>query len=409
MKVDIITVGDEIVSGKILDLNSKYLATKLNVLGYEVRKTVSIGDDENLIVETLKESYDNSDIVFICGGLGPTVDDITRESVAKSLDKELKFDEDIYAVIKSMFDKRGLKMATSNKKQAFTIEGGKVLPNKCGTAPGIYIKKENVCVYVLPGPPKELVSMFESDVENNLVLNHSYNFSKTFKVVGIGESSLEEMVYNIISEYDVNYGIYANGNLVDIVISCFNKDGKTIIESISEKFESVLGYNLYSNDKSLIDCVCDMLISNRLSISFAESCTGGMISSTLVGHPNISSVFNGSYVTYSNSMKETVLKVNSKTLEEHGAVSKEVVKEMAKGLSRIAKSDISLSVSGIAGPGGGSDLKPVGTVWTCIYFKDVYYTKKFFVYGDRNRVRSNATNLCFFEIFKLLKEIDNGL
>ncbi len=402
MNVDIITVGDEIVCGRIADVNTRFLANQVMLHGLNIRCCKIVGDDSSQIISCLKDSFKYASIVFVCGGLGPTVDDITRESIFEFLKEKVIFNKDIYLEIKEKFKARNLKMPSSNKKQAYVLENSTIIKNLNGTAPGIFYERNGVKLFVLPGPPSELKAMFERDVSGFLTEYVYTTFKKMFRVIGISESLVEEMVIEHIDD-EINYGIYANGNLVDIVISTTKSLG--VIAKIQSKFEEVLGENLYSTSQGLVEKLGDLLLKKNLSISFAESCTAGLLASMLVGYPSISKVFSSSFVTYSNASKNKELNVRLQTLEKYGAVSQEVCQEMAYGLYKKTGCDIAVSISGIAGPSGGTQNKPVGTVWICVYYKNKYYVEKFLVHGNRNTVRKNACNLGLFKVLQVLKEV----
>jgi len=397
-KAVVITIGSELLRGVILDRNSKYLCDQLKKLGYDVVKTVSVGDDVDSIVREVKRAIEESDLVVTSGGLGPTEDDKTREGVAKALSRKLKMDYNLKSKIEQKVkDFYSGEIPENISKQAEIIEGAEVLENPVGSAPGQLVKVEDKVVLILPGPPRELIPMFEA-VREKLRTENTF-YEKTINLYGIPEAKLEEMLKDILySQKDVEVATmvdHVHGVKLRLTTDAKNKE--RLDEMIKKIMEKVGRYVYGFDNETMEECVFKLLRRKNKRIAFAESCTGGLISSHLVNVPGSSEVFVGAVVAYSNDLKMKVLGVSEKTLTEYGAVSEKCVKEMSEGLHRLTKADLCLSVSGIAGPTGGTPEKPVGTVFTDLYDGKNHYTRKEFFRGDRNVIRlktsMNALNM----------------
>ncbi|RKX40076.1 MAG: competence/damage-inducible protein A [Thermotoga sp.] len=397
-KAVIITIGSELLKGIILDRNSKYLCDQLKKLGYDVVKTVSVGDDIDSIVREVRRAIEEADLVVTSGGLGPTKDDKTREGIAVALNKKLIMDHDL----KSRIEKRvrefySGKIPGNISKQAEVIEGAEVLENTVGSAPGQLVNVENKAVLILPGPPRELIPMFEA-VKEKLRTENAF-YERTMSFYGIPEAKLEEELKDILySQKDVEIATmvdHVHGVKLRLTTD-FEK--KEQLDGMMEKIMGRLGRYVYGfDDETMEESVFKLLKKENKKIAFAESCTGGLISSHLVNVPGSSEVFVGAVVAYSNDLKERILGVSRETLMKYGAVSEKCVREMSEGLHRLTKADLCLSVSGIAGPTGGTPEKPVGTVFLDLYDGKSHYTKREFFKGNRNVIRLktsvNALNM----------------
>lgn len=398
MKAEIITVGTEILLGDIVNTNSQFLAKELASIGVEVYYQETVGDNETRLLNLLEEAFKRSDIVITTGGLGPTNDDITKEIAAKYFNQELVFYNDIWENIKSYFEKLGLKPTENNKKQAYFPKDCIILDNPNGTAPGVILKKENKKIILLPGPPKEMIPMFNNSVKSYLQCLTDYKLiSKTLRLIGIGESELEEKLIDIINEQsNPTIALYAKENEVTIRITAKSKDNKKandLIKSIEDKIKGRVGKYIYGYDNTTLEeIVAKLLVKNNMTIAVSESCTGGMVSSKLIDYPGISQSFMEGCVTYSNEAKMNRLGVKKETLDKYGAVSSETAIEMAVGIAKNLNTNIGLSTTGIAGPGGGTDEKPVGLVYIGIYINGDVKVKKCNFSGSRDKIRNRATN-----------------
>ena len=397
MKAEIISVGTEILLGDILNTNTQFLARELASLGIDVYYQSVVGDNEDRLLKLFEESLNRSDIVITTGGLGPTKDDLTKEVAARYFGQELVLDENSWEKIKSYFEKLGKLPSSNNKKQAYFPKEAIILKNNNGTAPGAILKKDKKIIIVLPGPPKEMESMYHESVKPYLKsLSEEIMVSKTLKFCGIGESYLEEKLVDLIKKQsNPTIAPYAKESEVSLRITAKAKkyeEAMNLINPMVLEIENRVGKYLYSIDyKNLEDVLVENLIKNNLTISVAESCTGGMVSSTLINYPGVSSVFMEGCVTYSNESKIKSLHVKKETLDKFGAVSKETAMEMAKGIAERYKTNIGISTTGIAGPEGGSDDKPVGLVYFGIYINGKVMYKRYIFNGDRQQIRLRAT------------------
>ena len=397
MRAEIITVGTEILLGDIVNTNSQFLAKELANLGVEVYYQGTVGDNEDRLLESLEESLNRSDMVITTGGLGPTKDDLTKETAAKLFNQELVFHEESWCEIEAYFNKLGKVPTENNKKQAYFPKEAIVLKNNNGTAPGAILKKDNKTVIVLPGPPREMKPMFEESVKPYLqYLTDDILVSKTLRFYGIGESSLENAIIDIINEQsNPTIAPYAKDTEVTLRITAkaiSEEVAMDLINPVIDKIEDRVGQYIYSQGESTLeDTVAEMLVNKNLTISVAESCTGGMVSSNLINYPGISSVFMEGCITYSNEAKMKSLGVKKETLDKFGAVSEETAREMAEGIARRYNTNIGISTTGIAGPEGGTKEKPVGLVYFGIYINGKTIVKRYIFNGSRQQVRLRAT------------------
>jgi len=411
MKAEIISVGTEILLGDILNTNAQFLARELASLGIDVYHQSVVGDNEDRLLKLFEESLNRSDIVITTGGLGPTKDDLTKEIAAKYFGQELVFNENSWQKIKLYFEKLGKTPSINNEKQAYFPKEAIILENNNGTAPGAILKKDKKTIILLPGPPREMKLMYEESVKPYLKnLSKEIMVSKTLKFFGIGESSLEEELMDLINQQsNPTIAPYAKESEVTLRITAKAKnyeEAMKLINPVVLEIEDRVGKYLYSTDnKNLEDVLVEELIKNNLTISVAESCTGGMVSSTLINYPGVSSVFMEGCVTYSNDAKIKSLNVEKETLDKFGAVSKEIAMEMAKGIADRYKTNIGISTTGIAGPEGGSDDKPVGLVYFGIYINGKLIYKRYIFNGDRQQIRLRATKTLLNDLRLELKKI----
>ncbi len=397
MKAEIIAVGTEILLGDIINSNAQYLAQELAALGIDMYYQQVVGDNEKRIIHAFDEAYTRSDIIITTGGLGPTNDDITKEVASKYFNKKLLSDEKSIEKIKGYFKFREKKMTQNNLKQGVIPEGAIIINNNNGTAPGVIIEENNKIMILLPGPPKEMKPMFEATVKPYLKnRTSSILISKMIKILGIGESAIADE-FNELMDAQTNPTIAPYAKEVGVILRVTAKanneeDALKLIEPIEQQIKDRLGDNVYATeDIDVEDVVAKLLIEKKLTISTAESCTGGMIASTLINYPGISEVLLEGAVTYSNEAKHNRLGVKNETLEKYGAVSEETAREMAIGIAKTAKTDTSIVTTGIAGPGGGTREKPVGLVYIGVYVKGEVTIKRCIFNGNRSRIRLQAT------------------
>ncbi|WP_270771064.1 competence/damage-inducible protein A [Intestinibacter bartlettii] len=397
MKAEIITVGTEILLGDILNTNCRYLSRELAAMGIEMYYQITVGDNEERLLKTLEESLNRSDIVICTGGLGPTEDDITKEVCAKYFGYELELHKPSLDAMIERFKHMNRVPTKNNEKQAYFPKEAYILKNDNGTAPGCIMEKEGKMIVVLPGPPKEMESMFENYVKPYLSkLTDDVIESEVLRIIGVGESKVENDILDIIdSQTNPTIATYAKGYECTLRITAKAKsveEAKELIKPMSDEMKRIFGQSLYATgETSIEEVVAKMLVENNLKIAVAESCTGGMVSASLINYPGISSVFMEGCVTYSNEAKMKSLGVKKETLDVYGAVSDKCAKEMASGVAARYNTNVGIATTGIAGPGGGTDEKPVGLVYFGIYINGKVITKKYVFNGDRQGVRERAT------------------
>lgn len=366
-------------------------------MGIEMYYQITVGDNEERLLKTLEESLNRSDIVICTGGLGPTEDDITKEVCAKYFGYELELHKPSLDAMIERFKHMNRVPTKNNEKQAYFPKEAYILKNDNGTAPGCIMEKEGKMIVVLPGPPKEMESMFENYVKPYLSkLTDDVIESEVLRIIGVGESKVENDILDIIdSQTNPTIATYAKGYECTLRITAKAKsveEAKELIKPMSDEMKRRFGQSLYATgETSIEEVVAKMLVENNLKIAVAESCTGGMVSASLINYPGISSVFMEGCVTYSNEAKMKSLGVKKETLDVYGAVSDNCAKEMASGVAARYNTNVGIATTGIAGPGGGTDEKPVGLVYFGIYINGKVITKKYVFNGDRQGIRERAT------------------
>lgn len=398
MKAEIIAVGTEILLGDIVNTNAQYLSRELASIGIEVYRQSVVGDNEDRLLGELDEALKRSDIVITTGGLGPTPDDLTKEVACKYFKMDLELHEESYSALKEYFGKMDREITENNLKQVYFPKEAKVLPNPNGTAPGAILEKDNKIIIVLPGPPREMRPMYNDYVKGYLSeKGDGVIKSEVVRVLGIGESSAASKLKKYIDEgSNPTVAPYAKEDDVIFRITAKGRDEEEALKLIDPIKKSVieeLGIDYYGEgEETTIESVlAELLIKRNLKIATVESCTGGLIASRLVSCSGISDVFLEGSVTYSNEAKMRTVGVKHDTLLAVGAVSEETAMEMAKGIALRAGADIGVSTTGIAGPGGGTDEKPVGLVYIGVYYKGNVKAYRYVFNGNRNKVRNRAT------------------
>ena len=413
MTVEIICVGTELLLGNIVNTNAAYLAEECAGLGLSCYFQTVVGDNEERLTQVLTCAMDRSDIVILSGGLGPTEDDLTKEVAAKVCGRELHMDENSRERIASYFVARNITPTDNNWKQALIPEGAIVLDNDNGTAPGVIIEDERAKVILLPGPPNELLPLFADKVSPYLEkLTPGVIRSQTIKVCGIGESQAETMMLDLIdSQTNPTIATYAKTGEVHIRVTAAAEDEKAaekLLKPIVKELKGRFGQYVYTTKEgvTLEMAVADLLRDNELTITFAESCTGGMLSARMVGVPGVSDCYKAGLVAYSNKAKRKFLDVKKRTLEKHGAVSEQTAEEMAKGAAQAVKADVAVAITGIAGPDGATTTKPVGLVYIACFVKGKVTVEKYQFRGNRSKIRESAvssalvlTRRCVLEYF----------
>lgn len=386
VKVEIITIGDEILIGQIVDTNSAWMATELNKCGFELAQITSIHDDQKHIVESLDLALKRADVVLLTGGIGPTNDDITKQTLTKYFDTKLVYDESVLQNIERLFANRpNLVLNELTRAQAMVPEKCTVIQNVVGTAPVTWFEKERKVIVSMPGVPYEMKQVMNAEIIPRLqiffktpVLIH-----KTVQVYGYPESALALKIAdweNELPEY-ISLAYLPNSGIVKLRLSGLLDDILALEFSINQqvdKLSQILGSAIVAHEDIPIErLIGNLLISRNLMVATAESCTGGNVARVLTTFSGSSDFFKGSVVAYSNDVKMNILQVSSEDLEKYGAVSQSVVEQMAQGVRKLLRSDVAIATSGIAGPTGGTDEKPVGTVWIAVSSVDKTVSREF--------------------------------
>ena len=375
MKTAILTVGTEILFGQIVNTNAAFLSQELQNMGYDVMYHYSVGDNPGRLKELIAFAFHDCDLILTTGGLGPTQDDLTKEVIAEAMGDVIVENEDCMKALLDNYKKAGRTMTPNNLKQAYMPSRARVLPNDAGTAPGFALEKDGKLIISMPGPPREMKRMFELQVKPILEsMQDSVIFYRIIRTFGLGESSMETVLLPLIDgQTDPTIATYAKEGECSLRIASKRKTKEEAQEAVDRMIEDVnqlIGEYIYSyDDEELIDVVGKLLLEKHITISCAESCTGGLFVAALTEIPGISEVFERGIVTYSNRAKMEELGVKAETLDKFGAVSPETACEMAAGLAEKTGSDLCISVTGIAGPGGGTDEKPVGLAYIGIAYK----------------------------------------
>lgn len=403
MDVAILAIGDEVVQGKTINTNASYLAKTLESINMRVIKHMACLDDRSSIIDSLGVLYQSANVVITIGGLGPTIDDLSKEAVAEFFDKSLVIYPQVVDKIHSYFTRQGLSMPESNMKQAYFIEGSKILNNSNGTAPGMIYESGGKIVVVLPGPPKELIPMFEKEALPYLKsIRKTFHVSQKFRLMNIGESHVDELLSTFYDKYScLKIAPYASVGQIDYIISTNNKDDENLFNEACLEFQKVLEKFIIGDWTQLInEKIVHELIERGLSIATAESLTGGMMASMIVDVPGSSAIFNEGFITYSNESKSRQLTIDPSIIQEKGAVSEEVARAMAEGVASVTGARIGLSTTGIAGPGGATPSKPVGLVYMGISMDGYTKVYRYIFGGDREKVRRRTCMTLLYHLYK---------
>lgn len=398
MIVEILNVGTELLMGNIINTNSAYLAEQCTKEGHSVYYMTTVGDNENRLCEAIRTGVGRSQILLISGGLGPTMDDITKECVAKVCELKLIEDEKVREQIRQYFEIRGkFDIPNNNWKQALVLTGATILPNRNGTAPALFLTYKNCHIFLLPGPPNELKPLFEQEVVPYLKQWQEGVFATSMiKLSGIGESFVEHQLSDLIkTQTNPTIAPYAKEGEVHLRVTAREKEEESaivLLTPIVDKIVSQFQADVYTTKEevTLEESVVSLLKQHHLKISTVESCTGGLIAGRLVNVSGASDVLEQGFVTYANKAKEQLVGVKKDTLMKYGAVSEETAKEMAYGVATRYQSDVGLSVTGIAGPTGGTKEKPVGLVYIGCYVKGKTFVKECRFSGNRSKIRDNS-------------------
>lgn len=382
MKVEIINTGTELLLGRVLNTHQQWLCRQLAGLGWIPHRQMTVADTAESIQAAIKEAVSRSEVIIVTGGLGPTSDDLTRQCIAELLGRELVLHEEVLDQIRCFYASRARPMPESTRVQAYAPQGSLILPNPNGTAPGLVMGLEpdhlltsgrRSLLVMLPGPPRELYPMFQDQVIPLLKKNQSgspLRVERVLRTTGQGESGLEEIIAPLLKpllQSGLELGYCARIGEVEIRLAAVGQDAFTLVRQAETTVCSCLGDLVFADDDSTLEeVVVKMLIEQKKTVAVAESCTGGLLAHRLTNVPGASAVFRNGWVTYSNQAKRELLGVPADLLDQHGAVSEPVARAMAEGARLRAGADFALATTGIAGPGGGTSSKPVGTVYVAL-------------------------------------------
>jgi nicotinamide-nucleotide amidase len=396
MNAEIIGIGSELLLGQIANTDAQYLSQQLSYLGIDVFWHTVVGDNRGRILEALRIASERSDIIITTGGLGPTMDDLSKETVAEFLGMGLEMHEPSLERIRCYFDSTGRTMAENNAKQALFPREAIILQNDNGTAPGAIMEKEGKAYIVLPGPPFELQPMFDHYAVPYLIKRGGQGiYSRVLRIFGIGESTVEIMVKDLLLNQK-NPTIAPLASMGEVTLRLTAKassrdEAEALIRPVQDEIEKRLGNAVYGYDEDQMETVAVNLLRKKgFTLAAAESCTGGYISNLITNVPGASDVFLESCITYSNQAKEARLGVRQETLAAYGAVSRQTAQEMAEGIRKASRADIGIAVTGIAGPGGGTVQKPVGLVYIALSDKNGAKVQELRLIGDRMRIKNGS-------------------
>ncbi len=395
MKAEIISIGSEILRGQIIDTNANFIAKKLVELGIDLEHISVVSDNPESLLSTLKLALQRADLIITTGGLGPTEDDITYQAISRALNLKLIKYPEAEENLKRIFKKINTTLSPSNIKQVYLPEGAKIIINQYGTAPAMILEKDNKIICSFPGVPHEMKNL----IEENLIPYLKEKFpssiikkSKTLKITGLGESSVNELIRDYINKQsNFSFGIYANPEDIQVQITTqalTEKETDKLLQSSVNQLSKILDNYIYgSDDDTLEEVVGKLLKTKKLTVAVAESCTGGMLGEMITRIPGSSEYFQGGVISYSAQIKEELLKVPPEVIKKYGEVSKEVAQLMAEGVRRYCHSDIGISITGIAGPGGATEKKKVGLVYMALADGKKTITQKHQLFGNRQLIR----------------------
>lgn len=412
MLAEIITIGDEILIGQVVDTNSAWMGIELNKIGVKVKQITSISDDAEHIVNALNEAQKRADIILMTGGLGPTKDDITKITLAKYFDMPLRLDEETLAHVKQFFEKLNRPMIDVNIKQAEVPDGCTVIKNQNGTAPCMWFEHEGKIIVSMPGVPFEMKYLMQDEIIPRIQKKFKLPFivHQNILTAGLGESFLAEQIADIEDALPAHIKLAYLPKLgqVRLRLSATGTNEAALLEEVAVHIKKIVDrvekFVVLTEDIPFEKAILNLMGEHGLTLSMAESCTGGYISHLFTQHSGSSKVFQGGAVTYSNALKQSVLGVKEETLATFGAVSEETAKEMALGAVANFKTDYAVAVTGIAGPDGGTEEKPVGTVWVAVANKHVVKAKMYKFASQRLQNIERSAMAALMMLFIQLKE-----
>lgn len=409
MKIEIITVGDEILIGQIIDTNSAWMAAELTREGFEIVAITTVGDQAQNIIRALDTAFSRADVLLMTGGIGPTKDDITKKTLCNYFNTDLIFDESVFQNINRLFAHKNYKLNELTKNQAFVPKDCTVIQNKAGTAPLLWFEQKGKILVSMPGVPFEMKVAITGEIIPRLrkqFLSIDY-LKSSFLVSGITESALAILLEDFEAKLPGNFSLayLPSYGLIRLRLSAWGKENLSEMEFQEGRLRETLHEVLVADgDQPLEALLGEALRSNNLTVSTAESCTGGSIAHRITLVPGASAYYKGSVISYDNTVKTSMLDVDSKSIETYGAVSREVVEQMAQNVSEKLKTDCSIAVSGIAGPDGGTLEKPVGTVWICTRMHNEMITQKYQFGTSREENINRTTNMAILQMIKMLKK-----
>jgi len=395
MKAEIISIGSEILRGQIIDTNANFIAKKLVELGIDLEHISVVSDNPESLLSTLELALQRADLIITTGGLGPTEDDITYQAISRALNLKLIKYPEAEENLKRILEKINKAISPSNLKQVYLPEGAKIIINQYGTAPAMILEKDNKIICSFPGVPHEMKNL----IEENLIPYLKEKFppsiikkSKTLRITGLGESSVNELIRDYINKQsNFSFGIYANPEDIQVQITTqalTEKETDKLLQSSVNQLSKILDNYIYgSDDDTLEEVVGKLLKTKKLTVAVAESCTGGMLGEMITRIPGSSEYFQGGVISYSAQIKEELLKVPPEVIKKYGEVSKEVSQLMAEGVRSCCHSDIGISITGIAGPGGATEKKKVGLVYMALADGKKTITQKHQLFGNRQLIR----------------------
>jgi nicotinamide-nucleotide amidase len=396
-EAEIIAVGSELLTADKIDTNSLWLTAELNGIGIEVVRKIIVGDERMRLSDSVRAAAGRSAIVIVTGGLGPTEDDVTRDAVAAALDRPLIFSEEVGEAIRERFRSFGRKMAELNKRQAFVIQGAEVLGNPRGTAPGQWVDTGTAVIALLPGPPRELMPLFTEECIPRLRAKFPSRVIRTrfYRATGIGEADLDQIIAPVYTRYsNLATTILASHGDLQIHLRAQSEtesEAERLLDEVGGQILPLLGDKVYSRDGNPLEAVIGATLRERgQTLSVAESCTGGLLGARITSVAGSSDYFRGGFVTYTDDVKVSLLGVPADLIAQHTAVSDPVARAMAEGAKRCAGADYALSVTGYAGPGGGTAGNPVGTVFLGLATPRSTEARRLRLPGDRERIRTFA-------------------
>lgn len=399
MKAEIISIGSEILRGQIIDTNANFIAQKLTKSGFEIEHLSAVGDNYKILSSLLKKAFNRSDLIITTGGLGPTEDDITYQTIAKTFNLKLIKYPEAEEHLKKFLNRIKIKISPSNLKQTYLPESSKIIINKYGTAPAMILEKNNKIICSLPGVPREMKKLVEEDLIPYLKEKFPPSVikkSKILKITGLGESSVNELIRDYINKQtNFSFGIYANPEDIQVQINAHapsEKEVNNLLENSADYLKNILGDYIYGYDEQSLEEVVGILMkSKKLKVAVAESCTGGMLGELITRIPGSSDYFQGGIISYNSKVKEDLLKIPEDIIKKYGEVSEQVARSMAESVRKCCHADIGISITGIAGPGGATKQKKVGLVYMALANGKETLIQKHHLFRSRQVIRLRAS------------------